>query len=515
MRVERFALVALMAAVLVAGVRWGTFTVGGSDSSCYVLQARGWATWQLQRPQPLVLEAPWPEALSTFAVSGHVASATVPGAMVPICASGLSIIMAAFLRLGGAQAVFLVVPCFGALLVGALYMLGARIAPRVGLAAAGLTATSPVFIFQLVQPMSDVPAAALWCTALALALSATPGAVLLSGFATSMAIMVRPNLLPLGLAIGAAFLVEPGVPTRVRLKRAAAYAAGSVPGCLAVACIQQYFYGSPFSSGYGSAEALFAFNRVGVNLQHYLTWLHDTETPVWLLALAAPALCRRWLVGVCASLIMVNLACYLPYVVFDDWWYLRFLLPTLPLVLLLSVITLDWMFVRSAQAAGNWTRRHSTVVARLGLTIVTVVLMAIMLRTASDRSAFALAFLESRFRRAGDFVATRLAENAVVLTSWESGSVTYYSGRQTVVWDALDPGWLDRALDFLRSQGLQPVVLVERWEEAVFRQRFAGSLAATLDWPPSAEIGGQVRIYRPEDRARYHAGELVRTDYAK
>lgn len=515
MRFDRLFLVALMAAVLVVGIRWGTFAVGGSDSSCYVLQARGWATRQLQRPVPLALQAPWPGAPSTFAVSGHVASATVPGAMVPVCASGLSIIMAVFLRLGGEQAVFWVVPFFGALLVGAIYRLGCQIAPRVGLAAAALTAASPVFLFQLVQPMSDVPAAALWCVALAFAVSAAPVAIFCSGLATSLAILVRPNLLPLGLAIGVALLAKPGRPMRDRLMRAAAYAAGSAPGCIAVACIQQYFYGSPLSSGYGSPEALFALNRVGSNMGHYLTWLWDTETPVWLLALATPMLCRRWLMGVCASLSLVNLACYLPYVVFEEWWYLRFLLPAIPLVLLLSVVTLDWLFIRLAETAGGWARRNHAVASRVGLALVTIVVVAVMVRTAKDRSVFSLAFLESRFARAGNFVARRLPENAVVITSWESGSVTYYSGRQTVVWDALDPGWLDRTLDFLRRRGLQPYVLVERWEEAIFRARFAGSKVAALDWPPSAEIGGQVRIFRPEDQARYHAGESVRTDYAR
>ena len=42
----------------------------------------------------------------------------------------------------------------------------------------------------------------------------------------------------------------------------------------------------------------------------------------------------------------------------------------------------------------------------------------------------------------------------------------------------------------------------------------ASGLAA-LDWPPMAEVGGQVRIYRPSDRARYRAGSVVPTDYAR
>jgi hypothetical protein len=297
------------------------------------------------------------------------------------------------------------------------------------------------------------------------------------------------------------------------VRAAVTYAVGSAPGCVAVAAIQQYFYGSPFSSGYGSAEALFALDHVAPNLQHYAAWIWATETPVCLFSLAALFVCRRWSVALSVALILANLACYLPYVVFDEWSFLRFLLPTLPLVMLLSVITLDWALVRLVTLVGG--RWNGELVARVGLTAVTVAVTMVMLRTAEDRSVFALASLESRFARAGAFVAARLPENAAVLTSWESGSVTYYARRQTIVWDALDPGWLDRAIEFLRSRGLEPYVLVERWEEPIFRKRFEGSQVATLDWPPSAEIGGLVRVYRPDDKARYQAGERVVTEYVR
>src|SRR6187549_4023860 len=105
---RRLALVLLLAAVVFAGVRWGTFAAGGSDSYCYVHQAERWASLRLQVVEPLALEAPWPDAPLTFAPAGHVPSPTVPGALVPICPSGLSIAMAPFLALGGSRALFFV-----------------------------------------------------------------------------------------------------------------------------------------------------------------------------------------------------------------------------------------------------------------------------------------------------------------------------------------------------------------------------------------------------------------------
>jgi hypothetical protein len=96
----RRVIVALLAlAAMVVGIRWGTSVAGGSDSYCYLHQAERWASvlrqvGRLQVPEPLALGAPWPDAPLTFAPAGHIPSPTVPGAIVPICAAGLSIAMA-------------------------------------------------------------------------------------------------------------------------------------------------------------------------------------------------------------------------------------------------------------------------------------------------------------------------------------------------------------------------------------------------------------------------------------
>ena len=96
----KLAIAALLLAVFAAGVHWGTFAAGGSDSYCYVHQAEGWATGHLQVVEPLALEAPWPDASLTLAPAGHIPSSTVRGAAVPMCPAGLSIAMAPFLRVG-------------------------------------------------------------------------------------------------------------------------------------------------------------------------------------------------------------------------------------------------------------------------------------------------------------------------------------------------------------------------------------------------------------------------------
>jgi len=342
----------------------------------------------------------------------------------------------------------------------------------------------------------------IWMAAVAAATGTRRYVGLVSGAAVSAAIVVRPNLLPLGVVVGLFLLVRPDRTWQQRLRVAGMYAACCAPGCAIVAITQQAFYGSPLASGYGSLSVLFDASHIGPNTRRYLWWLWETHTPVVVLAALAPWLLPGALTVLCLALFLVNLALYVPYVVFDDWSYLRFLLPTLPLVLILVMAVID------AIARRIGVRRVGLVSAAAALILATL-----SVREARERNTFRLQRLEARFARAGTFVADRLPENALVITSWESGSVRFYGGRKTLVWDALDPAWLDRALAYVRSRGYEPYLLFERREEPDFRRRFAGSTVALLDWPPMAEVASQVRIYRPDDRARYLEGTAAPTEY--
>jgi hypothetical protein len=424
------------------------------------------------------------------------------------------------------------VPLFGVLLIAATRALGARYGGRVGLAAAVLTACSPAFLYQLVQPMSDVPAAALWVAAVAAATGTRPRATAWAGLATSGAVLIRPNLVPLAVPIGLFLLLRPERAWGERIRAAAVYAAWSLPGCLAVALIQQTLYGSALSSGYGSLDTIFSPANVLPNAGRYATWLSGTLTPLWILAAAAPFLLPGALTRLLVAFVLVNVAVYLPYTVFDDWSYVRFLLPSIPLILILVVASVDAIVRRAAglQSKTRPTYEGDPPIARLAppyvgrvllfrpglvIAVLTIGLGVLLLRDAQARNVFRLRALEARYARGGEFVNARLPGNALVVTSWQSGSVRFYSGRKTLAWDSLDPAWLDRALEEIRRRGFEPYLLFERWEEQAFRERFAGSPVGALDWPPMAEVATQVRVYRPADRERYLRGEQAPTEYVR
>ena len=497
------AVAAICAAVAVAVVRFGSFVAGGSDSYCYVHQAERWASGRLLEPEPLALDAPWPDASLTFAPAGHVPSPTVRGAIVPICPPGLSLLMAPALAVGGRTAMFAVVPLCGVLIVIATFLLGRRFGDGVALASAAVTAASPIFLFQIIQPMSDVPATAFWLMALALATRAQP-ALAAAGLCGAIAILIRPNLVPLGFVIGAYLLCRPGTQWSERLRGSLRYAIGCAIGCVAVLAIQQYFYGSPLSSGYGATGGLFSIARVGPNASRYGAWLVQAHGPLLALAVVSPFVLARPFVVLCLAFVAVNVAMYLPYLTFDDWSYVRFLLPSVPVLAVLGVGTLNHVAARAGMPAAN-----------AALVIAVVLFAALQLRVAAQQQVFRLAELESVFPRTGLVVGTRLPPNALVLTSRFSGSSRFYGARPTLVWDVLDPAWLDGALAFAREKGYEPYLLLDSGEESDFRSRFAVSDMGRLDWPPLIEIAPQVRVYQPSARARYLAGESVATEYVR
>ena len=85
----------------------------------------------------------------------------------------------------------------------------------------------------------------------------------------------------------------------------------------------------------------------------------------------------------------------------------------------------------------------------------------------------------------------------------QSGSIRFYSGRLTLRYDVLDPAWLDRAVEHLRSIGRHPYFALDAGEIEGFRTRFAGtSPLGKLDWHPYATYADPfMAIYDPGDRS--------------
>jgi hypothetical protein len=369
-------------------------------------------------------------------------------------------------------------------------------APGIALWGACLVATSPVFLYQLMNAMSDVPVTAAWTLALVLAMARRPVS---AGLAMSAAIAIRPNLVPLaGLLIAWTVLQEwrsDGVRAAVSAGwRASLGAAVSVAG---IALLNAHVYESALTSGYGTPSDLYALAYAPANARQFATWIAEVETPVVVLGalfFVAPGLFPsspvRLLRVLLAGWIATVLGSYLFYQPFDVWWYLRFLLPMWPAMMLLTAAAIEAI-----------SRRWLRPVYPFAIAGMAGFLAWHGLKTAVDRSVFDLGRSERRYVDVARFVAGHTDPDAVILSVQHSGSLRLYADRLTLRYDALDPLWLDRTVDYLQSIGRRPYYVLDGGEVESFRRRFGGANAAgTLDWPPIATLGGTIAVYDAVDR---------------
>jgi len=509
-------------AIGVLGIWKGAFVAGDSDAFGYVSEANLIAHGTLSIEQQFVRTLPWPFADWSFAPAGY-RPATVRGFIVPTYPAGVPLIMALFQRLAGPNAVFYVVPLLGAFCVWMTSVLGTSVHGRLtGTLAAVLLATSPSFLVELMAPASDVAATAWWTSALALAVRDSQLAAIGAGLAASLAILTRPNLVPLAAIVALSFVwrIRGGDGDRRRHTiQLALFVLAAVPGCLAVAAINDHLYGSPLRSGYESLDALYAIVNVGPNLDRYPRWLMQTQTPFLCLALAAPMFARsksslreaaplapRHVVLLLAFVAAVCLS-YVFYRPFgrDEWTYLRFLLPAYPALLILAVaVTLE-------------VSRRVIARDRAATAAAVTVCLAIagwQAREAVGRGALTARMVERRYVDVGRYIEAMLPLNSVFIAKLHAGSIRYYSGRLTLYYEWLERRWLDDAVKELRARGYHPFIVLEEDEETPFRERF-GALNAlgSLDWPPMAARGEpvRVRVYDPIDRERFQQGETIET----
>jgi hypothetical protein len=514
-------LVALAIAVFVIGVREGTFSAADTDPYGYVSQADLMTRGTLRVDQRFAATMPWPDAQWAFAPHGYVPS-TDGTAIVPTYPIGLPMVMALVQRLSNQRdAVYFVVPVLGALTVLLTGWLGQRLhSAAAGVMSAILLASSPSFLNQVVQPVSDVPATVWWTASAVLALGSTVSGAFAGGLAASLAIVTRPNLVLLAPAFGALFVwnvvrADAGE-RRVAIWRLIAYAAGGIPGCLIVAAVHTMLYGSPLQTGYGPLEGIYSLANVLPNLDRYPRWLLQTQTPLIFLGVLAPIVVRHrdrdprtiagmWTLFAWSSVVLISYFVYAPWG-WDDWGYLRFLLPAYPAMIVLSVMTLlEWLprvIARSRQVM----LAASAIVA----------LVAIFQATeAVRRGAFALQEIERRYVDVGRYVRSVLPTEAAIVGSLHAGSVRYYSDRLTINFDRLPVRELDPAIRTLRSRGYRMFIVLEKGEEPSFRTRFAAhSVVGQLDWPPAHKTyeGVEVLIYDVEDRQPYLGGQPVITN---
>jgi hypothetical protein len=483
----------------------GAVSVGGADSAGYLAQARRWATTSVHVPLPLSIpEVSDPWAQSTLGMrpdaSGRVTVPTYP--------PGLPWLEAVALRTGGEAFAIRGLPLLAGLaaLIAAWYLALPLAGPAGAAFVVTCLASLPTFLYQSLQPMSDVPALAAWLLALALARQPSRLATCAAACATVVAILIRPNLAPLVLPV--AWQAALPADNRSRPVRPALVVCAAAAAAIAiVAAVQAYLYGSPLQSGYGRASELFDLHHIPENLRLYGAWIQEGIAWPARLALAAgtiglvwrAARDRSWRPPAVMALTVVAL--YLVYIPFDSWTYLRFVL--VPLAIAPLGVAYLFRLLKTSRYA-RWTFP------------VTMVVLAVVattnLRLARELTVYGVRAREYRYEAAGRFVRDHLPGSVVVVAVQHSASAAYYSGRPVIRPDLLSPESFRAFLAWAAREHRPIAFVLDESEPTVLRARFGDVGPTALDWPPRAEIGRPVatRVWVDADRQTYLDGGRIR-----
>lgn len=505
---DRLVVAALAAAVCILGIAYATTAAGGSDSYGYVSEADGWLSGKVKIPQPWAREAPWPTRRWSFAPLGwRPGDGADEWSLVPTYSPGLPLLLAGAKLIGGQEGMFWVVPISGGLLVLATFGLGRRLGDsRAGLVAAWLVATSPVVLFMLMAPMTDVPVAAAWTIACYFALGESAATAFAAGLAAGVGTLIRPNLVFQAGPIGLWFLIRgwrTGEWGRA-IRHAACFTVGASCGIVAVFAINQQLYGSPFVSGYGGLSGWYSRANIATNIRRYAGWLLYANTPAAFVGLAAlviplkrvwPGVKDRAVFVFIALFLLTLFGQYFAFLVFDVWWYLRFVISAFPFILL-GVAAVAMSLAR----AGKPALTVAVIIALLALCIRDF-------RVAAAESTFDVWRGERRYVSMALVVKSATDETSVIYSMQHSGSIRYYAGRLTINWSGLTRDTLDRSVAWVIERGSHPYLVLESWEVDLVKKQFGGQKTlAVLDTAPMLmyEGGAQIMMWdlaAPPDRA--------------
>jgi hypothetical protein len=341
---------------------------------------------------------------------------------------------------------------------------GLRRWPSIG--GAAILAVNPDFVFQALQPMSDVPAT---CWSLAGILCARRSRAdsryaVFAGFAFGGAALVRPTsilLLP-------ALIVFLGFD----LRRLATFCFGGLPAFAFFIVYNVAAFGAAFRTGYAEAGLVSAFtwSNFPPRFLHYSHWLSATLTiaiPLaWIACLVERNIARRDRValGIWFLAAFVFYCFYGPY---DSWTFLRFLLPAMPALILGFFL---WSQFAADRIAASTPFSAAGLLAMAAAAIVVFEIRQI--RTLHVRDVIAG---QSQYPDGCAWATRKLPANAFLVTMQLSGSVRYYTTFPNLRWDGIDPERESLVLGAIDRSHRPVYALLFPFEETEVPKRLPGT----------------------------------------
>jgi len=485
--------VLVLTTVILAGVvgRYGHAYAGGSDESGYLHNARLLREGRLRDEVRPVGDLPLAELEPTVYQSLGFSVAPDRSSQTPTYPFGMPLGLAVLeIVVGEAPAVWLVLVLIAMAVPWVIYRLGRDLGlePEWAVTAAVAGASSPLVIFMGLRPMSDLLSLVVTALCLIVALRAhrSIGWALLLGPLGVWAVLIRvPNGL---IAIPVLMLLA----RRWREQRWLALVAGTVPAVVLLAKFNQALYGGPWQSGYQGLEQLFSWDFLRPALGHFARWLGVAGSPLLAAGALGFAICgvAGWLPGRSSAALLTLWAglFLLFYGTYDytteAWWYLRFVLPMFPAMLIAGAFFGQGVMLNLGLAwQTRW--RHRAIVA-----LVFVISLAANLRNAGQLVAFSQPE-RSDYLFIVDWLRTQAGPDDVWVCMQVSGSVYYYLPNAWVRYDQLTPEDWSKVVTAVQRTGGElyaPLFRYEYEDPSVWTDKIPG------EWEILAEFANS-RIY--------------------
>ncbi|HEU5079010.1 MAG TPA: hypothetical protein VFT72_07340 [Opitutaceae bacterium] len=291
---------------------------------------------------------------------------------------------------------------------------------------AALVGLGPLYVFMGLQPMTDV-ASLTWETAALLFTLMSRRRVawtIAAGFCIGISVLLRPANLMLVIPVAVMLGFD--------VRRWAALALGGLPCAAFLAWYNFRTYGVILTTGYGNLSSEFSPQWIVPTLGHYAVWLPILFSPVVLLALGLPWVCRdKRLVVTLGSWVLLLLSFYATYrFTHFVWWFLRFILPVAPILVVSGLLVLTHLAARLAWRQST----KATVAVALGLCIGTIY-------TVCWRKfhVTAVKHVDRTYLSVAEWFKENAPANSVIATMQNSGSLIAYTDFTMLRWDEIMP----------------------------------------------------------------------------
>ena len=241
------------------------------------------------------------------------------------------------------------------------------------------------------------------------------------GAALSLAVLVRPT---------SALLVFPGlIALGFQWRAYLAVGAGGLPGAALFAFYNWKAYGSPLITGYGEVWSAFSRDYFAPNLLQFASWIPVLFSPLIIVALAAPFLPTARRRGYkMLAIWFVTLAGFYGFYFCagETWWYLRFILPAFPALILAAL---------SALAATEQTLRLTPKTTAMAAAALLAISAAWQISAIQRLDVMTLEQRERTYPDSARWAQTHLPAKAAIFCMQVSGAFFYYNDFLLIRWD--------------------------------------------------------------------------------